>query len=95
MGKESACAGSKRLLSPESVRSEAALSHTGWDLGLLLAVLPVALPCKTGERLGGLAPQVGYGGPCRQASGKETRLSPSAQSVGEGEGIFTLWSLKS
>lgn len=95
LGTESVCAGSKGLLSPGSVPSEAVLSHTGRDVGFLQAVLPIALPCETGEHLWGSATQAGYGGPCKQASGKENWLSPSAQSVSEVEGIFIFCSLTS
>lgn len=67
-------------------------------MGFLLAVLPIALVallCETGEPLRGSAAQVGSGGPCRQGSGKENRLSVCVPSVGEGEGISTFWSLTS
>lgn len=54
---------------------------------------PVALLRKTGDHLRGSARQVVSRHPRRQASGKEKRLSLYAQSVGEGERIFTFWSL--
>jgi len=59
------------------------LSHAGWDAGSLLAVLR------------GSAAQVGYGGLCREASGRENRLPLYAQPVGEAGGIFTFRSLMS
>lgn len=95
LGTESACFGSTGLLSPGSVRSEAVSSHTGWDARFLQAVLPTALPCESGEHFWGSATQAAYGGPCKQASGKENRLSLSAQSVTEGEWIFIFCSLSS
>lgn len=88
-GKEIFWADHPRGCSAESVWSEAALSHVRF----LMFVPPVELSCKTGEHFQGSATQVGYGGPCREASGKRRGcLSMPAHWEGRGfspSGVLT------